>query len=178
MKFLKNRLIPIIVLSAIISMQACKAKKLIQKPQLPVETPAPAPAPQPKPAPVAETKPAPPPVQKPDINIDQVKIQFDFNSSVLKTDSYAILDQIASQIKSGNTAIYNLNGYASIEGTAEHNLILSRDRANAVKTYLVNAGVNANSLKTKGFGTRHPVADNSTEAGRILNRRVEIKVKQ
>lgn len=159
-------------------MQACKAKKLVQKPNPPVETSNSAPAPQPKPKPVAEAKPAPAPVQKPDLNIDQVKIQFDFNSSILKTDSYAILDQLASQIKSNSNTIYFLNGYASIEGTAEHNLILSRDRANAVKTYLVNAGISPGSLTTKGFGTRHPVADNSTEAGKILNRRVEIKTKQ
>lgn len=177
MKLLKSRFVPIIVLSAIIAMQACKAKKLVQKSKPPVEA-VPAQAPQPKPKPVAEAKPAPAPVQKPDLNINQVKIQFDFNSSVLKTESYATLDQLASQIKSNSNAKYFLNGYASIEGTAEHNLILSRDRANAVKTYLVNDGVNADNLKTQGFGTRHPVADNSTEAGRVLNRRVEIKTKQ
>lgn len=176
MKFLKSRFAPIILLAAVISMQACKAKKLAQKPTPPVAATTPAPAPQPKPV-VAE-KPAPAPVQKPDLNIDQIKIQFDFNSSVLKTDSYPVLDQLASQIKSSNNATYFLNGYASIEGTAEHNLILSRDRANAVKTYLVNAGITADNLKTKGFGTRHPIADNSTEAGRVLNRRVEIKTKQ
>jgi OOP family OmpA-OmpF porin len=117
----------------------------------------------------------PPPVQKPDLNINNVKIQFDFNSSVVRTDSYGVLDQLASQIKANGNATYLLNGYASIEGTAAHNLILSKDRANAVKSYLVNAGLNAGSLKTKGFGTRHPVADNSTDAGRVLNRRVEIK---
>ena len=156
-------------------MQACKAKKIAQKPTPPVAVSTPAPAPQPKL--VVEAKPTPAPVQKPDLNIDQVKIQFDFNSSILKTDSYAILDQLASQIKLYSNATYFLNGYASIEGTAEHNLILSRDRANAVKTYLVNAGINAGSLKTKGFGTRHPIADNSTEAGKVLNRRVEIKTK-
>ena len=177
MKFLRSRFTFIIVLSAIIGMQACKAKKLIQKPQPPVETTNTTPAPQPKPAPVAVAKPAPAPVKTPDLNIDQVKIQFDFNSSVLKTDSYAVLDQLASQIKSNSNVNYFLNGYASIEGTAEHNLILSRDRANAVKTYLVNTGINADILKTKGFGTRHPIADNNTEAGRILNRRVEIKTK-
>lgn len=176
MKLLRYRFTPILVLSAIITMQACKAKKLVQKPKPPVETTN-APAPQPKPQPVAAPKPAPAPVQKPELNIDQVKIQFDFNSSILRTDSYAILDQVASQMKANSNATYFLNGYASIEGTAEHNLILSRDRANAVKTYLVNAGISSANLKAKGFGTRHPVADNSTEAGRILNRRVEIKTK-
>jgi outer membrane protein OmpA-like peptidoglycan-associated protein len=176
MKFRKTH--PIIVLSAIIAMQACKSKKISQKPKPLVEVSNTAPAPQPKPQPVVAAKPVPASVQKPALNIDQVKIQFDFNSSVLKTESYGNLDQLASQIQSNNNTTYFLNGYASIEGTAEHNLILSRDRANAVKSYLVNAGVNMRSLKTKGFGTHHPIADNGTESGRILNRRVEIKTKQ
>jgi OOP family OmpA-OmpF porin len=175
MKILRSRFTPILLLFAIIAIQACKAKKLVQKPTPPPVATTPPPAPQPKPQPVAASQPAAAPVQTPAVNIDEVKIQFDFNSSVLRTDSYSVLDQVASQIKANPNNTYLLNGYASIEGTAEHNLILSRDRANAVKTYLVNAGVNAANLKTKGYGTKHPVADNATEAGRILNRRVEIK---
>jgi OOP family OmpA-OmpF porin len=178
MKSLRSRFTPILFLFAIIAMQACKAKKLAQKPIPPPVATTPPPAPQPKPQPVAAAQPAPAPVQTPPININEVKIQFDFNSSVLRTDSYSILDQVASQMKANTNNTYYLNGYASIEGTPEHNLILSGDRANAVKTYLVNAGVSAANLKTKGYGTKHPVADNSTEAGRILNRRVEIKTEQ
>jgi OOP family OmpA-OmpF porin len=67
-----------------------------------------------------------------------------------------------------------LKGFASKEGTYEHNIILSEDRANSVKAYLVNSGVSSANLTTKGYGIKHPIADNSTEAGRILNRRVEI----
>jgi len=52
---------------------------------------------------------------------------------------------------------------------------LSVDRANAVKAYLVNSGVNPDILIAKGFGQSNPIADNSTEEGRVLNRRVEIK---
>jgi len=101
-------------------------------------------------------------------------IQFEFDSSVLKTESYPILDLTASDLKStGSTC--ELDGFASSEGTAAHNLRLSKDRANSVKTYLVNSGVAAKKLKVKAFGETHPVADNSTEAGRILNRRVEFK---
>jgi OOP family OmpA-OmpF porin len=68
-----------------------------------------------------------------------------------------------------------VNGYASIEGTEQHNMVLSQDRANSVKAYLVNSGIPAANLITKGNGTANPIADNNTEAGRILNRRVEIK---
>ncbi|HEY8781609.1 MAG TPA: OmpA family protein [Mucilaginibacter sp.] len=103
-------------------------------------------------------------------------IQFEFDSSVLKTSSYPILDATSADLRSSGAAC-ELDGFASSEGTAAHNLRLSRDRANSVKTYLVNSGVAAKKLKVKAYGETHPIADNSTEAGRILNRRVEFKKK-
>jgi len=103
-------------------------------------------------------------------------IQFEFDSSVLKTESYPILDATSADLKSSG-AVVELDGYASSEGTAAHNMRLSKDRANSVKTYLVNSGVAAKKLKVKAFGETHPIADNSTDAGRVLNRRVEFKKK-
>jgi OOP family OmpA-OmpF porin len=99
-------------------------------------------------------------------------IQFEFDSSVLKTSSYPVLDASSADLRS-NSSTLTLAGYASSEGTAAHNMRLSRDRANSVKTYLVNSGVDAKRLKIKAFGETHPIADNSTEEGRIANRRVE-----
>lgn len=102
-------------------------------------------------------------------------IQFEFDSSVLKTSSYPVLDATSADLRTNSGKTVELAGYASSEGTAAHNLRLSRDRANSVKTYLVNSGVDAKRLKVKAYGETHPIADNSTEAGRILNRRVEFK---
>lgn len=99
-------------------------------------------------------------------------IQFEFDSSVLKTSSYPVLDATAADLKSNGSTV-TVAGYASSEGTAAHNMRLSRDRANSVKTYLVNSGVASGHLKIKAYGETHPVADNSTEEGRIKNRRVE-----
>jgi OOP family OmpA-OmpF porin len=99
-------------------------------------------------------------------------IQFEFDSSVLKTSSYPVLDATSADMRS-NSSTLTLAGYASSEGTAAHNMRLSKDRANSVKTYLVNSGVDAKRIKVKGFGETHPIADNSTEEGRIANRRVE-----
>ncbi len=103
-------------------------------------------------------------------------IQFEFDSSVLKTESYSTLDKLAKELRDNNSSV-NLDGYASSEGTEAYNLNLSKDRANAVKQYLVNAGVSASSVSANGYGEANPVASNATEEGRVQNRRVEIKVK-
>lgn len=99
-------------------------------------------------------------------------IQFDFNSSVLKTESYPTLDKLSSNLKENGGKV-TVNGYASSEGTTAYNLKLSKDRANSVKTYLVNSGVNASQVATKGYGEANPIASNDTEEGRIQNRRVQ-----
>jgi OOP family OmpA-OmpF porin len=101
-------------------------------------------------------------------------IQFEFDSSVLKTESYSTLDRLAKELRDNNATV-TLDGYASAEGTEAYNLNLSKDRANAVKQYLVNAGVPASSITANGYGEANPVASNATEEGRIQNRRVEIK---
>ena len=142
---------------------------------------------KPAPAPVKETpaevKPVettppvqpreePAPVEKPNFNFKNV--QFEFNSDVLKTSSYPILDKVIAEIKKEPSATFVLNGHSSAEGSAERNKSLSVDRANSVKTYLVNGGLNGSNFEIKGHGEAIPVADNKTEAGRVLNRRVEI----
>ncbi|RYZ97709.1 MAG: OmpA family protein [Sphingobacteriaceae bacterium] len=99
-------------------------------------------------------------------------IQFEFDSSVLRTSAYPALDATSADLRSSGAAV-TVKGYASSEGTAAHNLALSKDRANSVKTYLVNSGVDAKKLKVKALGETAPIADNSTEEGRVLNRRVE-----
>lgn len=99
-------------------------------------------------------------------------IQFDFNSSVLKTESYPTLDKLSSGLRENGGKVM-VKGYASSEGTAAYNLKLSKDRANSVKTYLVNSGVSSTQVATKGYGEANPIASNDTEEGRIQNRRVE-----
>jgi OOP family OmpA-OmpF porin len=99
-------------------------------------------------------------------------IQFEFNSSVLKTESYPILDKLSSGLRENGGKV-SLKGYASSEGTAAYNVKLSKDRANSVKTYLVNSGVNSSQVSARGYGEANPIASNDTEEGRIQNRRVE-----
>ncbi len=102
-------------------------------------------------------------------------IQFEYNSSVLRTSSYPTLDKVSSMMRANSSTMFQLDGHASNEGTDSYNMQLSIDRANAVKTYLVNSGVDAKNIATKGYGETRPIASNATEAGRVANRRVEFR---
>ena len=102
-------------------------------------------------------------------------IQFEFDSSVLKTESYSILDRLSSALRESGATV-SLEGHASAEGTEAYNMTLSQDRANSVKQYLVNSGVDAAKVNTQGLGESAPIASNATEEGRVANRRVEIKL--
>lgn len=172
MRFLRTSLLLAVMGLFAMSVQSCKTKKAIAKPAPPVEKPAPVEEKKPEPAPA----PAPPPApveEKPDYNFGNV--QFEFNSDVLKTASFEVLDKAAREMKKDASVKFILNGHSSIEGSAEHNMSLSIDRANSVKLYLVNAGVSSNNLTVKGYGATQPASSNSTEEGRALNRRVEFQ---
>lgn len=177
----KNKLLmkisrPHLVLALIglmtISLQACKTKKIAAKPVPPVTKAVEEPVKAPSPAPVEKKEEAPVP-EKPNYTFDN--IQFEFNSGVLKTASFATLDQVATEMKKDETVKFILNGHSSAEGTPEHNMSLSVDRANSVKSYLVNAGIPAANMTIKGFGATQPMTSNDTEEGKVLNRRVEIR---
>ncbi|MFM6975735.1 MAG: OmpA family protein [Sphingobacteriaceae bacterium] len=193
MKNLKSTL-PIIsmaLLLAVVLFPSCKAKKVAAPTPAPVEAPAPAPVVQapvdtdgdsvtddkdncPTVAGTAANNGCPEPV----VVVPTFKyenLQFELNSSVLKTSYYAVLDVISSEMRKYPALTFEINGHASAEGTEERNKTLSVDRATAVKTYLVNSGVNSTQLYTKGFGESMPIASNDTEEGRQVNRRVEIK---
>lgn len=175
MKLVKTPILLSLAMLLVVSQEACRSKKLAQKkPTAEVETPAPeTPAPKPVPAPPAEPAQEETAPAKPDYNFRN--IQFEFNSAVLKTDSYPILDKAAAAMKQDPSVKFLLSGHASAEGTPEHNNELSIERANAVKTYLVNTGVLQSQLALRGFGATKPLASNDTEEGRAVNRRVEIK---
>nr|WP_294942836.1 OmpA family protein [uncultured Mucilaginibacter sp.] len=173
MKLLRSSIVAAAFLSAVVVFPACKAKKAVVAPAPApvVETPKPAPVVEtPKPAPVETPAPAPAP---PNYNFSN--IQFEFNSGILKTEAYPILDKAVAEMKKDPSVKFVLNGNSSAEGTDAHNMELSVERATSVKLYLTNSGINGDNLVVKGWGESKPIADNTTEAGRVLNRRVEIK---
>ena len=100
-------------------------------------------------------------------------ILFDFQSAVIKPESYAVLKEIAGVLKENKFSI-NVIGHTSSDGDDQANMELSKQRAAAVKVVLVSEfAIDAERIKTEGKGEAQPVADNKTKEGKVLNRRVE-----
>ncbi len=101
---------------------------------------------------------------------------FDFDKATLKPDGKAKLDDLASKLGALNLEVIIAVGHTDSVGSDAYNQKLSIRRAEAVKGYLVNKGVDAKRVYTEGKGEKQPVATNKTAAGRAQNRRVEIEV--
>lgn len=101
-------------------------------------------------------------------------IYFDYNKASIQARSLPLLEEMAQLIVSrpdlGNIAI---QGHTDARGSAKYNLKLSKDRAAAVRAFLVGKSVPEGRLSSDGFGSSRPIEDNKTEAGRAKNRRVE-----
>jgi outer membrane protein OmpA-like peptidoglycan-associated protein len=103
-------------------------------------------------------------------------INFEFNSAVIKPSSYPVLDEAVELLKKHPKVIVEIGGHTDAVGSDAYNLKLSKLRAESVKKYLVRKGIDPSRLRTRGYGETMPIADNSTPAGRELNRRIEFKI--
>lgn len=103
-------------------------------------------------------------------------ILFDFNKTDLKDAAKTNIQSLASSLNQYPGTDVKVYGHTDNIGTAAVNQTVSEKRAAAVKTYAVSQGVPASRLVTAGKGFNEPIADNSTEAGRAANRRVEIVI--
>lgn len=103
---------------------------------------------------------------------------FDTNSDKLKGTDWPILQTLADLMKKDATLKIEIAGHTDNTGNAAANQTLSEKRASTVKKTLTDKyGVDASRLTAKGYGAEQPIADNGAEAGRAINRRVEL-VKQ
>ena len=110
------------------------------------------------------------------INEYSKTVLFDTGKATIKTESYPSLDAIVSVLKEYDTAKFSIEGHTDGTGLKATNLKLSKERAAAIKNYLVNKGIKEDKLTSEGFGSTKPIASNKTVKGRNLNRRVEIKL--
>ncbi|MFO0612161.1 MAG: OmpA family protein [Polyangiaceae bacterium] len=102
------------------------------------------------------------------------EVHFETGEAVIDPSSYALLEQVAAAITSHpEIARVAVDGHTDDRGSAERNLDLSRKRALAVVAWLNEHGVDPRRTEARGFGSRQPIADNTTDEGRARNRRVE-----
>lgn len=103
-------------------------------------------------------------------------LRFETGKAIIKKESYPALDNIVKLIEERKEWNVMLSGYTDNSGDPGKNLMLSRDRAAAVKAYFVNKGIDPARVQSAGYGDKDPIADNNTPTGRARNRRVELEL--
>jgi len=155
--------------------------------------PPPPPPPPPPPAPVATTPPPPPPAAPAPIPIPPKaatvvgnrvhipgELEFDIDKATLKTDSpdtMAILNALHDfLVQNTHVTLLRVEGHTDNTGSADHNLKLSQERADAVVAWEVQAGIDKGRLVGKGHGSTKPAFPNDTDDNRHKNRRTEFHI--
>jgi len=157
-------------------------------PQDPTEPAEPEPDPtepaEPEPDPTATSAPEPAEIAEPDANpadalnailTGLAPIEFEPGTAVLTETDRSTLDQLAEALEDVAFPI-EVQSHTNNVGDPDVNFLLTDDRANTIVEYLTERGVDAASLSARGFGASQPIADNSTEQGRIDNQRVAFVV--
>jgi outer membrane protein OmpA-like peptidoglycan-associated protein len=103
-------------------------------------------------------------------------VLFASNQSTLLPEAEMRLNQVADALLSTRERNIVVEGYTDSRGSPEHNLMLSQQRADAVRAFLIGRGYDPDRIVARGYGSAKPVADNGTPEGRANNRRVEIVV--
>lgn len=103
-------------------------------------------------------------------------IFFDVNKATLRPESNSELDRLVKLLNDVPNLKIEISGHTDNTGSAALNETLSQQRAEAVVTYLINHGISASRLTSKGYGSSKPVASNTTEDGRQQNRRTEFEI--
>jgi outer membrane protein OmpA-like peptidoglycan-associated protein len=103
-------------------------------------------------------------------------VNFDFDKATIRPDARPVLDEAVRILTQEGTVAVVAEGHTDAIGSDAYNQALSERRADAVRRYLVNGGVEPGRIQTEGFGESRPVASNETDDGRAQNRRTELRV--
>ena len=125
-------------------------------------------------APAASTAPAPTPPPSADIKAEAV--YFAYDDYTLNSDSQGKLNQLADSLKANAGAVVQIEGHCDERGSIEYNLALGQRRAESVKKYLIQMGVDGARLSTISYGEERPAAQGHNEAAWSKNRRAEFVV--
>ena len=128
-------------------------------------------------APAPEPMPEPEPEAIPEVVRVELDVKFDFDKDVVRPDSYDDVKNLADFMNQYPQTRTTVEGHTDSIGTEAYNLDLSERRASSVRKVLVDEyGVGGNRVDSIGYGETRPVADNATDEGRAINRRVEAEV--
>lgn len=103
-------------------------------------------------------------------------VEFESGSSRLTATGLNLLNEMAAALNKLGQAKVVIIGHTDGQGNRQSNIVLSKERADEVKAYLVQKGIAADSLSTEGMGPDQPVAPNNTDEGRRRNRRIQFKL--
>jgi OmpA-OmpF porin, OOP family len=103
-------------------------------------------------------------------------ILFETAKAELKSDSFESLDKLANMMNANKDIKILISGHTDNVGNSAYNLDLSGKRVRSVAAYLQTKGIDSSRLKSQGFGSSKPIADNNTEEGKQKNRRVEVTI--
>ena len=111
--------------------------------------------------------------EAPVIDFVMLSIPFGFDSAALDENTAKVADAVVERLKAQPDLHLKIEGFTCTIGPVAYNLELSKRRAESVKNYIVNAGIEPSRIETGGLGVEFPRYDNNTREGRSLNRRVE-----
>jgi len=103
-------------------------------------------------------------------------ILFETARADLKSDSFESLNKLADMMNTNKDIKILISGHTDNVGNAAYNADLSGKRVKSVAAYLASKGIDVSRLKSQGFGSSKPIADNKTEEGKKMNRRVEVTI--
>ncbi len=108
---------------------------------------------------------------------NELDISFKTNSYELEPSSYPYIDLLLNWLNERKQLSVEIRGHTDNVGSASSNLILSKNRAESVRKYLIEKGIDPKRITSKGFGETKPIESNDTEEGRQKNRRTELIIK-